>query len=325
MEYIFLFLAAFLCGLGFMPLVRKISLRHNLLISPKAPLIGGLVIYLSLITVYLCGLCFFKFYSKVINAILLGGMAMLVFGVIDDLRELSVVAKFLVQAVATALLIFFGIRTQIVYIGNALNMVITFIWVIGITNAFNHLDILDGLSAGTALIVTLALTVIALLNHDMNTVILTSALMGSLLGFLVYNLPPAKVYLGNSGSHFLGFVLAAIAFVISYAPLGRKIALLSPLVVFGLPIFDTLFLIFVRLKKKKLPFKKTNDHLAMRFAALGYSTRKILSVLLGFCLFFSFCGVFLSRVSNLLGTTIIVLVLIVTLLFFNRVIKVVIK
>jgi UDP-GlcNAc:undecaprenyl-phosphate GlcNAc-1-phosphate transferase len=325
MEYIFLFLVAFFSGLGFMPLVRKISLRHKLLISSKVPLIGGPVIYLSLITAYLCGLCFFKFYSKGINAILLGGMAMLVFGVIDDLRELSVVAKFLVQAVATALLIFFGIRTQIVYIGNALNMAITFIWVIGIANAFNHLDILDGLSAGTALIVTLALTVIALLNHDLNTVILTSALIGSLLGFLVYNLPPAKVYLGNSGSHFLGFVLAAIAFVISYAPLERKIALLSPLVIFGLPILDTLFLIFVRLKKKKLPFKKTNDHLAMRFAVLGYSTRKTLSVLLGFCLFFSFCGVFLSRVSNLLGTTIIILVLIVTRLFFNRVIKVVTK
>jgi len=119
--------------------------------------------------------------------------------------------------------------------------------------------------------------------------------------------------MGNSGSHFLGFVLAAIALVISYAPLERKIALFSPLLILGLPIFDTAFLISMRIIKKSLPFKKSNDHLALRFLALGYSRKKTLLIMLTLCLFFSLCGILVSLVSNLSGITIIVFVGLVSL------------
>lgn len=269
-------------------------------------------------------LVFFVYRSlpQEVVGIIITSLIMLIFGVIDDLRELSIPAKFLVQIIAISLLIFFGIRTQIVYIGNIANIIITFIWVLGITNAFNHLDVIDGLASGTALIVSLAFFVISFLNGDIKTVILSLALAAAAFSFLIRNLPPARIYMGNSGSHFLGFVLAAIALVISYAPLERKIALLSPLLILGLPIFDTAFLILMRIAKKSLPFKKSNDHLALRLLAIGYSKKKTLLTMLSLCLFFSLCGILLSKVSNLFGITIIGFVVLVSLVLTIKMSKI---
>ena len=124
--------------------------------------------------------------------------------------------------------------------------------------------------------------------------------------------------MGNSGSHFLGFTLAAVALAISYAPLERKIALLSPLLILGFPIFDTAFLILMRAKKGRLIFKKSNDHLALRFLRLGYSKNKTLLFMLILSLFFSLSGVCLSQVSNTLGIVIVALVIIVGLVLTKR-------
>jgi UDP-GlcNAc:undecaprenyl-phosphate GlcNAc-1-phosphate transferase len=199
------------------------------------------------------------------------------------------------------------------YIGNIANIIITYIWVLAITNAFNHLDILDGLAAGIAILVGLSFFTVAYLNYQNAIAILSLALTSATLGFLIFNLPPARVYMGNCGSHLLGFVLAAIALSISYAPLERKIALLSPLLILGFPIFDTAFLILMRLSKKKLPFKKSNDHLVLRFLALGYSKKKALLIMLAWGLFFCFSGVLLSQASTTLGIIIIAITLIVSL------------
>ncbi len=269
------------------------------------PLAGGIAIGLSFVFVSLLGLFLCRGFSREVIGIIIASFTMLIFGVIDDWHELSIKAKFFVQIIATSLLILFGVKTQIVYIGNLANIIITFIWILGITNAINHLDVVDAVAAGTALFASLAFFVIAVFNGDIRTAILSLTLATATLSFLFYNLPPAKIYMGNSGSHFLGFVLAAIALVVSYAPLERKIALLSPIVILGLPIFDTAFLILVRIIKKSVPFKKSNDHLAMIFLSLGYSKKKTLLIMLSLCLLFSISGVLLSQVSNLSGITII--------------------
>jgi len=224
--------------------------------------------------------------SQQTTGIIISSFIMLILGIIDDLRELSIPAKLFVQIIAASLLILSGNRTHIVYIGDAANIIITFIWIIGITNAFNLLDIMDGLAAGIAVIVLISFSVVAFLNGDNNILVLALALLGPLFAFLKYNLPPAKVYMGNSGSHFLGFFIAAVALTISYASLENKIALLSPLLILGFPIFDTVFLILMRLFKRRLPFKKSNDHLALRFLALGYSKRKVLLIMMSLGLFF---------------------------------------
>jgi len=304
--------------------LRKISLKYKVLVSSGTPLIGGIAMGVSFLFTCLFIFSLYKNLPREIVAILSASIIILIAGIIDDFRELSVMIKFVVQILATVLVVSFGVRTNIVYIGTFLNIIITFIWIIGITNAFNLLDIIDGLSGGTALIVGLAFFIITLFNADVNTAVIILSLLGAVSAFLIYNFPPAKIYMGNTGSHFLGFVLSAVALVISYASLERKIALLSPIFILGFPIFDTLFLIFMRLGRKKLPFKKTKDHLAMRFAALGYSRRKTLFIMLGVCLCFASGGVLLTRVSNLIGIIIIVVSVLIILLLSKKMNNVVI-
>jgi UDP-GlcNAc:undecaprenyl-phosphate GlcNAc-1-phosphate transferase len=255
--YSLIALSGFLLGAFLISTLKKFSLSHNLLILKGIPLIGGIGIGASFILVSLFSLAVYKYLPKEIIGIIASSGIMLAFGIIDDWHELSVWAKFLVQIIATTLLIFFGVRTQIVYIGNPLNIIVTFIWVLGITNAFNHLDVMDGVAGVTAIIVSLAFFLISVLNGDTTTAVLSLALAGAVLSFLIYNLPPARIYMGNSGSHFLGFLLAAIAMAISYASLERGAALLVPLLILGFPIFDTTFLILIRMSKRKMPFEKS--------------------------------------------------------------------
>ncbi len=212
-----------------------------------------------------------------------------------------------------SLLVFSGIKTRIVYFSEPVNILITFIWIIGITNAFNHLDILDGLAGGTAVIVGCAFFVIGLMTANQPIALLSSALIGIVSGFLIFNLHPAKIYMGNSGSHFLGLILAAASLQLSYATMERNIALFSPVFIMGFFIFDTVFLIWTRASKGRSPLLKSNDHLALRFLKIGYSKNRALFCMLALVSFFTFCGVLLSRFSNFIGLVIIGCVITVSL------------
>lgn len=316
--YISAVFLGFAAGIVFIALLRRIALKYNLLTSKGTPLIGGVGIGLSFLVAYQVISLFSTNLSQQTAGIIISSFIMLTLGIIDDLRELSILSKFFVQIIAASLLVISGVRTHIVYIGDTANIIITFIWVVGIANAFNLLDIMDGLAAGIAVIVAFSFSVVAFFNGDYNTLALTLALLGGLFAFLRFNLPPAKIYMGNSGSHFLGFFIAAIALVISYASLENKIALISPLLILGFPIFDTAFLILMRLLKRRMPFKKSNDHLALRFLSLGYSKRKVLLIMLGLGLFFSGCGVVISRASALSGAFIITAVILTGLVLAKK-------
>ena len=313
------FMAAFLICMIFIPIFKKYSLRKNILITQGVPLVGGIGLGLSFLGASTIGYFLFGGLSIEFIGVLVSSLAMLILGLRDDLKELSVLGKFLVQILAAAVLICFGVRTHIVYIGAIANIVITFIWILGITNAFNHLDVMDGLAGITTIIVSSAFFVVSVLNADIKVMILSLALIGAAAGFLIYNLPPAKVYMGNSGSHFLGFILAAVALIISYAPMERKAALLSPLLILGFPVFDTFFLILTRTIQKKSAFKKSDDHIALRFLKLGYSKVRILMFMSLLCLFFSICGIAVSQISNLLAIAIVVFAVLVSLILTIRI------
>jgi len=313
------FMVAFLICMIFIPVFKKYSLRKNILIAQGVPLVGGIGLGLSFLGASIIGYFLFGGLSIEFIGVLVSSLAMLILGLRDDLKELSVLGKFLVQILAAAVLICFGVRTHIVYIGTVANIMITFIWILGITNAFNHLDVMDGLAGVTTLIVSFAFFVISILNADIKVMILSLALMGAAAGFLIYNLPPAKVYMGNSGSHFLGFILAAVALIISYAPMERKVALLSPLLILGFPVFDTFFLILTRTIQKKSAFKKSDDHIALRFLKLGYSKAKILILMSLLCLFFSVCGIAVSQISNLLSIAVVIFAVLASLILTIRI------
>lgn len=306
-------LSAFFLGLSAVNLFKKIALRSKALMPKGVPLTGGISIGVVFIILSIFAVYLNKVPSNVVVGVLVSSGIMLILGILDDFKELSIISKFLVQAAACALLILFGVRTHIVSIGGPANILITFIWVLAITNAFNHLDIMDGLAAGAAIISSLGFFVISLVNHDVITASMSLVLAGALFSFLIYNLPPARIYLGNAGSHFLGFLLAAVALTISYAPLERKVALLSPILILGFPIFDTAFVVLMRLKKNKNPLKKSDDHLALRLLKNGYSANKTLFLMLSLCVLFALSGTMLSKVSNLCGLAILASIIMVCL------------
>jgi UDP-GlcNAc:undecaprenyl-phosphate GlcNAc-1-phosphate transferase len=320
-NYIFIGALGYLSGIILSGILQKFSVRYKILIPRGIPLVGGISVALSFGIAVLAGFISFAGLTREVIGIIAASFIMLIFGILDDWKELSICAKFLMQIVAASILIIFGVRTQIAYIGIAANIIITFVWVLGITNAFNHLDVMDGLAGGCAAIVGPAFFIVAVLNNDINAAVLSLALSAATLGFLGYNLPPAKIYMGNSGSHFVGFIFAAIAMIISYAPLDRKVALLSPVFILGLPVFDTAFLVIIRTMKRILPFKKSNDHPALMLLAIGYSRKKALSLMLALCLFFSLCGILLNRVSNVSGIAVVLSVCFLIFMLTRKMIK----
>lgn len=323
-DYLLIVLNGFFLGLLFIFLLKKLALRQKLLICKGVPLVGGMAIGLSFVLATGFALLVHGGLSREAMGIIFTAFIMLVFGVIDDVWELSIIAKFAVQIIAAALLILFGVRTQIIYIGHTLNIIITLLWVLGITNAFNHLDVMDGLAGSAAAIIALAFSILTILNADIKIIIPALTLTGAICSFLLFNFPPAKIYMGNSGSHLIGFVLAAIALNISYASMERKIALLAPILILGLPIFDTAFLIFMRMLQERSPVKKSNDHLALRFLKKGHSKNKTLIFMLGFGLVCASCGIVLTRVSNFAGLIIVVSVALLSLSVAKNMGKVVI-
>ncbi|MDD5618488.1 MAG: hypothetical protein PHG69_05275, partial [Candidatus Omnitrophica bacterium] len=140
-------------------------------------------------------------------------------------------------------------------------------------------------------------------------------------GFLVFNLPPARVYLGNSGSHFLGFMICAIALILHYASKNNAFALLSPIIILWLPITDTLLLIIFRVMKKRMPFKKSNDHIAFRIRFSSSPIRTIMVMFL-LCFIFSFAGVILTKVSNLWAVGILMVMFLFSVILFWKLIKI---
>ena len=322
LKYLIIFTAALISGILFTSFLAKVSQKYKVLKIKDIPLVGGLGMGLAFI--FSSGLSIFVFNLSIakILAVISASLCMLFLGVIDDLRELSVVQKFLAQSFCAILLISSGIRTDIVYFGLWGNVLITFFWIVGMTNAFNLLDIMDGLAAGTALIVSSAFLLIGFLSVDLNVQILSLILCAVSAGFLIFNLPPARAYLGNSGSHFLGLLISSIALITHYASTENAFALFSPIMILGLPIIDTILLIIFRVIKRRPPFKKSRDHLALKISALGFSLTKTILTMYLLCSIFAICGVVLTRVNNLFAAAIIVAVFLFSIGVFWRLLKI---
>lgn len=230
------------------------------------------------------------------------GAVILVVGLIDDfVWELSPAQKLVGQCLAWLLLLRGGIMTQIVLLPWWLNLLLSLLWTLAIVNAFNLLDVVDGLAVGIGLIAGGTFLVVSLMTHQLALAGLLAGLCGSLTGVLVFNFPRATLFLGDSGSLLLGLLLAAFAVAISYAPLGREVALLTPLVVLGLPIYDLAFVTIVRARNGRSVIKKSPDHFVFRLIRQGRSPTKAVLVVFGLCLAFSLAAVVISQASNLVG------------------------
>ncbi len=261
------------------PLAARAAMRFGIVDRPDGalkrhrgpiPYLGGLAVFGSfLLTMALV----FEFDSRVLG-LLLAGTLLVLLGLMDDFGALGIGAKFLGQGLATLVLIKSGVAIQIGAFPGWANTTLTVLWLIGMTNALNIIDIMDGLAAGVAVVASAFLLAVAWLNGQIPIVLMTATLMGSLLGFLHYNRHPARIFLGDTGSLFTGMMLGALAMIGKYDTV-NAIGFLSPLMILVVPLFDTLFVMAVRVTCGRSPFRGSPDHFALRLRRWGLSVRSV--------------------------------------------------
>lgn len=214
-----------------------------------------------------------------LRGVITGGALIFLMGLADDLKKpkgVSVGTKLLIQALATAVLIYYGVTIH-AFTSPWISYPLTFLWVVGLTNAFNLLDIMDGLCVSQAVVCTLGLTVIALPSEYVYVNFAALAMLGACLAFWPYNhAKKRKIFLGDSGSNLLGFLIAALSIGTGYCEKSNW-GFLAPLFILAVPLFDTAFVSLARLLKGKNPLKGSNDHAALRLKKLGWNTRSILA------------------------------------------------
>ena len=300
MPYILFFFIPFALSLIFTPIVRRIVIKRGLISYPRADrwhkhptaILGGIAIYISAALVFI-----FLPFNKSALGLLAGGTFLFAVGFVDDLLHLAPYVKLFTQVAAGCIAVLFGIVLGLP-IDGALAIPLTLLWIIGITNSFNLLDNIDGLAAGIAAISSLMLFFSSRVFFNNPLEIYALVLAGACLGFLPYNFNPARIFMGDCGSMFLGFCLAAI----SVAGTGRHasnllITLALPVLILTVPIFDTLFVMALRTLQGRKLFVGGRDHTSHHLVTLGLSQRKTVLILYSVSIAFGLMAVLYSRLN----------------------------
>jgi len=304
--YLLLFLIAFYASLTLTPMVRRVCERHGWFDEPgdarrvhrtATPRLGGVAVFAALAIALTTLLLINNLLTQVMRAELKQLMvalvpAVLVFllGVYDDLRGVNAHLKLLAQVLAATLFYLLGGRVEglsapfvgSILLPQALSFALTVFWVVAITNAFNLIDGIDGLAAGAALFASLVMVVVSIiLGHPFVTVT-AIALAGALIGFLRYNFNPASIFLGDSGSLFIGFLLATLS-VQGTQKASTAVAVAIPLLAFGVPVIDTSLTLVRRFIGKRPLFQSDREHIHHMLLARGWSQRRVTLALYGVC------------------------------------------
>ena len=240
-------------------------------------------------------------------AVMAGGLLLFLVGLWDDRHGLEPKWKLLSQFIASMILVCSNVQFDLFPGFPLVNKALTILWVIGLTNAFNLLDNMDGLTAGVAAIVAFFFAAIAYQMAQTFMVLILLAFLGSLLGFLHFNTSPAKTFMGDAGAMFIGYVLGGLSILITYYDTSSLtvLALSKPLVILAVPAFDTLSVVAIRLRHRKPLFAGDKNHFSHRLVALGMSRRR--AVL--FIYLVTFCtglGALLLRLLNVMGTAVVI-------------------
>ena len=231
-------------------------------------------------------------YGKKLLGILLGIGVIAITGIIDDIKTLKPWQELIGQTIAAIIVVAFGIQIEHLNIpflyrvglSEAFSVIITILWIVGVTNAINLIDGLDGLSSGISLISCISLLIIFLMNGSpMIATVIVTAMSGALVGFLPYNFSPAKTFIGDTGSNFLGFMLAVVS-ILGVAKTYTAAVIVLPVIVLGLPIFDVIFAIVRRIAKGKsikAVFKPDKGHLHHKLVEKGFTQKQAVLILYG--------------------------------------------
>lgn len=295
MIYLTSFLFALISALGLLTLLIRLLRRLNITEQPRqdrwhrspTPKFGGIGIFVAALLTFSVVYAMLPEQSEPFPFTLLLGMGLIfLFGFVDDIHSLPPVGKLITQIVAASVAVFFGYTTDFfsprlgeTFLAQILNSAISLFWLVAITNAMNLLDNMDGLAGGISLIVCCFLGYFFWDSGDRLMILFCASLGGAILGFLFLNFPPAKIFMGDSGSQFLGFTLALLA--IARLPQASNVfAILGvPTLLFTLPLADTLFVTITRWLRGQSPFKGGRDHTSHRLIAFGLSEKQTLWVL----------------------------------------------
>jgi len=324
-SYLVAFAIALFFGWILTPYVKKLAFRLGAVDKPDArkvhhvimPRLGGLAIYIGFMVAVLTCMNI----TKDVVGILLGGTIILLVGIFDDIYQLSARVKLLGQIAAAMVLILFDIRIE--WLNNPmggyfyldyLSIPLTVFWVVSFTNVVNLMDGLDGLAAGVSAIASVTIILVALQQGFYPVAIITAALAGGTIGFMRYNFNPATIFMGDTGSLFIGYMLAAIS-IFGAVKSAATIALIVPAIALGLPIMDTAFAIARRYINGKPIFQPDKGHLHHRLLALGFSQRQ--AVMLMYLISAGLClsAVLFTEIDGIYA--ILLLVIIVAAIFIG--------
>lgn len=311
------------------PLIKKIAKKIGAMDVPNArkvhkepiPLLGGLSIYIAFVISLILKKNALTFNEK---GILIGATIVVIGGFIDDVRDLKPYQKLIFQILSAIILIRFGLSIKIItnpfcYSDMYLNIKwfsipLTILWVVGITNAFNLIDGLDGLAAGVAFISSLTIFIIAILNNRVDAALLTIILSGAILGFLPYNFNPASIFMGDIGSQLLGFLLSAIS-MSGAIKSATAFAIGVPILAFGLPIYDTLFAVIRRKINGKPIMKADRGHLHHRLLDMGFNQKQVVLIMYAMSAVLGGISIIAMQISNqrsyFLVTAVVIIIVII--------------
>ncbi|HLU08144.1 MAG TPA: MraY family glycosyltransferase [Oceanobacillus sp.] len=299
MLFLPILVVGFATSLGLTPLTRAIALRFGVVAIPSQrnihtdhkPLMGGLAIYVA----FALALLLFSPPQHIVEfaAILSGSAFLALVGLADDRYNLGINVRLIAQTVASVGLIVADIHIQL-FNTPLIDYPLTILWVVGLTNAINFLDNMDGLAAGLTAIASGFFTLIAF-NENLTLVsCLAAALMGSAVGFLIYNFNPASTFMGDMGALVLGFVLAVLGIKLEFGTQPLGVTWMVPLLVLGMPIFDISLVVVTRILEGRPPMEGGKDHTSHRLMSMGLSQRKTIFILYSACLFFGTLGFLVS-------------------------------
>lgn len=324
---IFSYALAYLVTFAAVPIVRVLAFKMNAVDIPKddrrmhkkpIPRWGGTAIYLGFIVSVAC---FTPVIDKRLVGILIGSLIMVAVGILDDKYALNAKVKLLGQSLAAITVIAFGVRINAFngvlsfldnpFVTQCFSAVVTFVWIIIVTNAVNLIDGLDGLAASISSISAFALVFICIITGKYDMAVILVAVAGACMGFLPFNSHPAKIFMGDSGALFLGYILSTMsveAFLQGYSAM----SFIPPIVVLGLPIFDTSFAIIRRLYHHKGIMSADRGHLHHRLIDGGFTQKETVTILSTFSALLSISAIiFISKGFNRAIVLILAMILLI--------------
>ena len=302
MQFVPILVVGFGAALGLTPLSRQIAMRLGVVDKPNQrkihhdhkPLMGGLAIYAALVI----SLLLFSPPQHLVElgTVLAGGGLLSAVGLADDRYNLGIRIRLVAMAVAACGLVAAGIQIHL-FNTPLLDVPLTILWVLTVTNAANFMDNMDGLTAGMTSIASFFFMLIAFTQGLTLVSSLAAALLGSAVGFLAYNFNPASVFMGDMGALVLGFILSVLGIKLTFGSQPPDITWMVPLLVLSLPLFDITLVVVTRLMEGRSPAQAGKDHTSHRLMSLGFSQRQTLGLLYGAATLFGALAVLVGAAS----------------------------